>query len=298
MFCNFFRSLNPDDAVYCRACGRTIKLPPEQDDDEASQSSTSYARKAITPNISDSAIVAESQIDEAFHRNYAGMDDEELTQLQGAYQKLGVPLPLGLQRELELRVFTEKLKQIESEKSQVSNAATNADDLYSQKSGITAETQADFFDNNDGFAECIDQTIPSQKERFRWWWYLTGGAIVLLLIALGVAFIYGLVWVSAKLYPIAEVLSLLGLVIFLVCLPLSVFKRIRRQCGNGLVGVSYLWGLGLWMYSILCLYDLWGVAGIYVGFLTLGYATVPQRFVCAGGGEQTGSPEISTAGAS
>jgi hypothetical protein len=47
--------------------------------------------------------------DAAFHRDYERMDDEELGQLQEAYQKLSVPLPAGLQYELDLR-FTKGVK--------------------------------------------------------------------------------------------------------------------------------------------------------------------------------------------
>src|SRR5271168_603391 len=29
MFCNYCRALNPDDAIYCSRCGRTIQPPSE-----------------------------------------------------------------------------------------------------------------------------------------------------------------------------------------------------------------------------------------------------------------------------
>jgi len=202
------------------------------------------------------------------------MDAEELTQLQEAYGKLRVPLPSGLQHELELRALKNKLEELKSKPSEFHSPDT--DDPHSGIFDITPSAQADLSGDNELLTTHVGQPIPEGK--VRWWWYLGRGAVPIgfvLLFALGAAFIYGLVWLSAKLYPIVEALSLLGLVVFLLCLPLSIFKRIRHRCGNGLVGVSYLWGLGLWMYSILVLYDLWGFTGLYIGFFTLGYVTFP-----------------------
>ncbi len=103
---------------------------------------------------------------------------------------------------------------------------------------------------------------------------------LLVLAAIGMAFVYGMVWISSKLYPIVEVLSVLGLaVLILNLLPSAIFKGSRRICGNGIVIVSYVWGLSLWMYSILILFQLWGVGGIYLGFVTLGVVTVPLACV-------------------
>jgi hypothetical protein len=277
MFCNYCRSVNPNDAVYCRACGRTIRLALEQGDDQGRQSSTSDESEPLTPEIVDSASVAEPQIVEGIQRDYEVMDDEELSQLQGAYQKLRLPIPPGLLHEVELRAFTKKLEEIEDQPDYENSEIP--DDLTA---GVDNPYPEEFLASQRRLTEhikSINQPIPPSVEKVHWWKYLAWRATwlvaLVVLLAVGAAFIFGLVWISAKLYPIVEWLSLLGVVVFLVCLPLSIFKRIRRPCGKGLVGVSYLWGLGLWMYSILALYDLWGLAGIYIGFFTLGYVTVP-----------------------
>lgn len=118
---------------------------------------------------------------------------------------------------------------------------------------------------------------PSILEHLKSPSYLLVGVVgSSILIALGMAFTYGLVWLSAKLYPIAEALSVLGLIaLVLNLLPSVIFKSSRKYCGNGIVIVSYIWGGALWMRSILALYDEWGTMGIYIGFITLGVATVP-----------------------
>lgn len=46
MYCNYCRSLNPNDAVYCSACGRTISLASE-----THESQTQVGKAAETPSI-------------------------------------------------------------------------------------------------------------------------------------------------------------------------------------------------------------------------------------------------------
>lgn len=112
--------------------------------------------------------------------------------------------------------------------------------------------------------------LQSVKSEAYW---LFGVAVFVIAVAL---VIHGLVWISAKLYPTAAALSVLGLVVLLLNLiPSAIFKDSRKCCGNGIVIVSYIWGAALWTYSILVLFDHWGSLGIYVGFFTFGVATVP-----------------------
>lgn len=109
---------------------------------------------------------------------------------------------------------------------------------------------------------------------------ILGLAFLGLLLLLAMGFIYGAVWVSAKLYPIAAGLSVIGLVILvLTLLPSTIFRGSRRFCGNGIVLVSYIWGISLWMYSILVLYQLLGPLGMFLGFAFLGFGSVPLACV-------------------
>jgi hypothetical protein len=105
VYCNYCRALNPDDSVYCGTCGRTIELLSEQFQNEAGESGPGDASDVVAAENLDSARVAEPHIDEKVQRDYAGMDDEELGQLQEAYEKLSVPLPWDLQNELDLRAI-------------------------------------------------------------------------------------------------------------------------------------------------------------------------------------------------
>ena len=97
-----------------------------------------------------------------------------------------------------------------------------------------------------------------------------------LLMGIGLALLYGLVWVVGKLYPLAQALASLGTVLLvLMLLPSAFFKRSRNICGKGVVLVSYLWGLSLWMSALLLLYELWGLVGAFFGVILLPFGAVP-----------------------
>jgi hypothetical protein len=102
-------------------------------------------------------------------------------------------------------------------------------------------------------------------------WVLVGSLFVFAILGgLGLAFLYGLVWVVSKLYPVAQALASLGTVLLIfMLLPSAIFKGSRIFCGNGIVLVSYLWGLSLWMWSFLLLYELWGLVGLFLGLILL-----------------------------
>lgn len=59
MFCNYCRTLNPDDAVYCRTCGRTIRFssdaPPTENAQPANGTTLPTVAPPMTPSASDHA---------------------------------------------------------------------------------------------------------------------------------------------------------------------------------------------------------------------------------------------------
>ncbi len=95
---------------------------------------------------------------------------------------------------------------------------------------------------------------------------LIGGiAFMALLAGIGLALMFGIVWIASWLYPIVQVLASLGTtLLFLMLLPSAIFKRSRNFCGAGIVIVTYIWGLSLWLWIILVLYEVWGLLGVFV----------------------------------
>ena len=45
--------------------------------------------------------------------------------------------------------------------------------------------------------------------------------------------------------------------------------------------VSYIWGAALWMYATLVLFELWGSLGLLLGFVLLGFGSVPLACIAA-----------------
>jgi len=125
--------------------------------------------------------------------------------------------------------------------------------------------------------------------RYAMSWQL--GPIGCLLIAAGALILFGLViavllrglaWAVELLYPLAQGVAALGaaaLVLFL--LPSSLFRSNRRWCGRWVIYVSYSWGVALWMWATLVLYQLWGILGLFLGLILLGIGSVPMACIAA-----------------
>ena len=102
--------------------------------------------------------------------------------------------------------------------------------------------------------------------------WLIAFAVVILILA---AFVRGIVWAVSILFPLAQFLSRLGTtLLILMLLPSAVFKGSRRFCGKGIVAVSYIWGIALWMHATLLLYEIWGTTGLVLGVILLGAGSV------------------------
>ena len=80
-------------------------------------------------------------------------------------------------------------------------------------------------------------------------------------------------------YLILPWLVLISLIVFLldifVVLPLAIFKKTRAISSYGLIISSYIYGLSLWLWSLLITYILWGVTAVYIGIAILGVGVVP-----------------------
>src|SRR5271156_5444166 len=97
MFCNYCRAVNPNDAVYCGACGRTIYPSRESGKVEHKAENLATVITEIPVSVPKAPDEASSSWD------YAKMGDEELEQLREAYQKLNVPIPPTVESEIERR---------------------------------------------------------------------------------------------------------------------------------------------------------------------------------------------------
>jgi uncharacterized RDD family membrane protein YckC len=128
MFCNYCRAPNPDDAVYCAACGQAVWHPSEPQTDERIGARTSSQSPANTripspPRLEKPQAAAEISVNgtpvaraetqvkipppkssDLSSLDYERMSDEELAQIQSAYAKVRVSPNAALMKELERRL--------------------------------------------------------------------------------------------------------------------------------------------------------------------------------------------------
>ena len=92
--------------------------------------------------------------------------------------------------------------------------------------------------------------------------------------------IQGGAWLADKVYPILIVLFLIALVITVfILLPLAIFRKTRAFAGFGMYVASYVYGLTVWVWSLLLTYALWGEFGVVVGIFMGGLGIVPLSVV-------------------
>lgn len=115
---------------------------------------------------------------------------------------------------------------------------------------------------------------------------LGGGAVgILLFIAfglLGAMLLKGSVWLSETALPFFKEAASIGFyVILLILLPLSLIKKLRGITGSLIFLASYLFGITVWLWSVLVTYTLWGWFGLSVGLFIMGIGVLPIAILAA-----------------
>jgi len=116
MFCNYCREVNPNDAVYCCACGRQIGPPLRHDDkrrlEEAKETPTAATPAVAQQTPASGTVVSDttnstrpSGPDSFSAEELERLDDQELDELWSTYAKLQIPPSLAVQREIKRRAL-------------------------------------------------------------------------------------------------------------------------------------------------------------------------------------------------
>jgi hypothetical protein len=118
---------------------------------------------------------------------------------------------------------------------------------------------------------------PVVKQLFKSFRRILLAACVLTAMALLVlTFVKGSVWIGQKLYPGLSFISETALVCVVVLfVPLAAFKRTRAFAGLGIFAASYVFGLMLWVWSLILTYKLWGIFAVILGLFLAGIGIVP-----------------------
>lgn len=103
-----------------------------------------------------------------------------------------------------------------------------------------------------------------------------GFGLLMGLMLLILMFVKGGVWVGEKTYPLLSGFSKLALFLtFFILTPLTLFKPTRSFAGLGIYFASYVFGLTLWVWSLVLTYNLWGIFAVLIGLFFAGIGIVP-----------------------
>ena len=92
--------------------------------------------------------------------------------------------------------------------------------------------------------------------------------------------VQGGAWMADKVYPILVILFVLALAVtVLILLPLAILRKTRGFAGIGIYVTSYVYGLTVWVWSLLITYTLWGGFAVGIGILMGGVGIVPLSVV-------------------
>lgn len=106
--------------------------------------------------------------------------------------------------------------------------------------------------------------------------FLLAACILAALALLVLTFVKGGVWVGEKLYPGLSYVSGVALLLMVVVFaPLAAFPRTRAFAGLGIFAASYVFGLMLWIWSLVLTYKLWGIFAVILGLFFAGIGIVP-----------------------
>ena len=96
------------------------------------------------------------------------------------------------------------------------------------------------------------------------------------LMLLVLMFVKGGLWVGEKAYPVLSSFSKIALILAVFLLaPLAFFKPTRTFAGLGIYFASYVFGLTLWVWSLILTYNLWGIFAVIIGLFFAGIGIVP-----------------------
>jgi hypothetical protein len=109
MFCNYCRQLNPNDAVYCCACGREIGTAlgrqKDSDPDDENKSAVEVVPAAPVRVASSTKPNSPAAFDSFSIEELQKFTDEELNELWGAYTRLQIAPSLAVQQEIKRRAL-------------------------------------------------------------------------------------------------------------------------------------------------------------------------------------------------
>lgn len=118
------------------------------------------------------------------------------------------------------------------------------------------------------------------KEKIKEYGSVVLGFIILgLVVFLSLFFIKYLLIAALYLVPIFEKMNNTISFIVLFLLACSVAPAFRVVTGVGIIIGASLWGIGLWLNSLIITYTLWGLTGLFIGLFLAGVGVLPSAIL-------------------
>ena len=112
--------------------------------------------------------------------------------------------------------------------------------------------------------------------------FILGIGLLIGIILLAYLIIEGGVKVAVYVLPWGQVAAAITFLLMLfVLLPLSFFKKMKGWTSLAFVYGSFVYGIILWLSSLLIAYVLWGVVAVFVGLFLFGVGVVPVAMLAA-----------------
>ena len=88
--------------------------------------------------------------------------------------------------------------------------------------------------------------------------------------------------IADKIYPFVHYIGSIVLIIdIVILLPLSFIKKTREVAAIGFLISSYIFGLGMWLYSFIITYSLWGGLAVFIGVIMMGVGVMPIALIAS-----------------
>jgi len=110
--------------------------------------------------------------------------------------------------------------------------------------------------------------------------FIFGIAILIGIILLAMFFIKGGVWVGSKVLPwLSIIMWILFVVDIIIFLPLGIFKKTKGIASFGFYLSAYVYGLTIWVWSLLLTYFFWGALAVFIGLFIAGIGVIPTAIL-------------------
>ena len=146
MFCNYCRALNPNDAVYCSACGRTISFSSSHAK-EVPRDEERPSEIVDPPPEASKAPLAEATVASYSAQELENLADEELDKIWAAYAHLQIMPSLAVQNELRRRAIAPRaasVSQTDSETHSINEAISPVAEPETSKSSLSPPHSTDW----------------------------------------------------------------------------------------------------------------------------------------------------------